>query len=355
MGSCCSGETNPADDRSPPGSRFRARHHSHRSKSNASHDASLTEHPVQTLDAPVGVCPAASLPVFDEAVATAVEIDWFRAGQQCSAFTPRARSVMSAAFGETEKQRQSIQASFSDARLFEAFLARQGPHGVHVVSGHFDSCSRPRSSGRVLGTPEGGMLEAEDTHHHHDEPCLDAEGIQRLGDSLGIRTDPELLFFLYVLGCTDGPWNVPKSRFVAACVAHACLDMGTLKLLAADCCTQYPTLSVSDSAFADFYRWLFAAVKPAPSARCLAPDVALTVWEEVLVPKWNGGRAWCDFVQAQANPKPVFRDLWMQVGTFAATVTWPDCREADHDASWPSLIDSFIDASRHPQPGEQPA
>jgi hypothetical protein len=240
--------------------------------------------------------------------------------------TPARRRAMLHRLGYTEKESLFFSQA-ADDDINGAFFTEVAAATVEELDRVFEGCRT---------TTPGAAAEASD---------LDADGIQALGSALQLQTDPHILYLLHRLGCTTGPWLAPIDVLAVGCMTLLITKGADLSRVAQELAVEYDGLAIADSRFQAFYRFLFDFVK-APAARSIAIDTANTVWAAVMSPKWAGGEAWCEY--AHTSTKPVFRDLWVQLGNFAASVSWPTCPEADDDTSWPSLIDGFVDFSRHP-------
>ena len=277
---------------------------------------------VAEADAALSLSKAPPLEPFDVATCPPAAVPWFDALCRCE-MTGARRQLLHEALGHTEKQQAALR-SAAPSDLNGAFFS-----GVHdtilTLDATFAECA--------------GVSE--------NLNYLDAEGIEQLAATLEL-TDVHVLYVLHVLGCSEGPWRVDRQTFVDGCMRHLVVSADDLRQRAQQWAADYDALKVKSPGFGAFYRFLFGFVK-APGARCIPADVASGLWESVLAPKWDGGTAWLGYFADTASEKPVFRDLWMQLGFFAETVTWPGCAEADEDSAWPSMIDSFIDHVRHPQ------
>lgn len=299
----------------------------------------------------------AELPSFDEATATPVQLRWYAAAKRAK-LTAQRRERMLKSMGYTPKEVAVLQTADPED-IVSAFFQSRARLGIATLDALFHRCteSNDSSSASAASTPadalEGSRGNSRRSRSSIDRThaSLDAEGIQALRGRLGLTEDVHILFVLFRLGCQGGPWTVPFDVFAEGCMGNCLVSESELTAWAAESAQAYDELDVRSAEFGAFYRFLFAFVKPA-AARSLGFDVALTVWQDVLCPKWAGGETWLAYLET-VPPKAVFRDLWMQLGVFAATVTWPDCPEADDDSAWPSLIDGFIDYVRHPPAAPQ--
>lgn len=102
----------------------------------------------------------------------------------------------------------------------------------------------------------------------------------------------------------------------------------------------------TDSAyFKKVYRFTFTYIKP-EGTRTLATESAVAYWELLLCDKFTKLPAWTEFMST-VYKKAVSKDTWNMILEFTYYFAAdPKLENYDLEASWPSVIDDFVDYLR---------
>ncbi|CEL52272.1 DCN1-like protein 4 OS=Danio rerio GN=dcun1d4 PE=2 SV=2 [Rhizoctonia solani AG-1 IB] len=98
----------------------------------------------------------------------------------------------------------------------------------------------------------------------------------------------------------------------------------------------------AESAYAKFYSFCFALVKP-PQSRNIDMETATAFWSVILAPKYPIAAELLKFIDEKGTYKAVTKDLWGMTLEFCKTVQ-PDLTGHDEEeAAWPTLLDDFVE------------
>lgn len=94
--------------------------------------------------------------------------------------------------------------------------------------------------------------------------------------------------------------------------------------------------------FKSVYRFTYSYILP-PNTRSLPLESAVAYWDLLLAGKFDKLADWNDFI-ANVYKKSISKDTWNMVLEFANYLNDdPALTNYDLEASWPSVIDEFVD------------
>lgn len=105
------------------------------------------------------------------------------------------------------------------------------------------------------------------------------------------------------------------------------------------------TAKTDSSYFKNVYRFTFSYIK-AEGTRSLPTESAVAYWDLLLADKFPKLPQWNEFITT-IYKKAVSKDTWNMILEFANYFsTDPTLQNYDLEASWPSVIDEFVDYLR---------
>ena len=173
-----------------------------------------------------------------------------------------------------------------------------------------------------------------------DKKEIDAEGIIRFFDDLGINPESDLVTL--VLANKMNAQEMGKfthAEFTSGMRQLQCDSMVKLK-------KKIPAMRqelVDSYAFKAVYEYAFRFSKE-ENQKALNLDTACAMWELLLKDKWSLLDKWCDFLNRE-HKKAISGDTWNQILDFSraynSSLFGYDAE--GKDAAWPVLIDEFVE------------
>jgi len=118
----------------------------------------------------------------------------------------------------------------------------------------------------------------------------------------------------------------------------------TLKDIKNVCEKECRAIENSEKDFSEFYSWLFSHVKENEHKRSIPKDLAIQLWQTVLVkedhPLIND---FISFIQSSKETKSITLDTWINARKFLKECVNP--KEFDNDGAWPILVDEYLESA----------
>jgi len=118
----------------------------------------------------------------------------------------------------------------------------------------------------------------------------------------------------------------------------------TLKEIKAVCEKECRAIDNSEKEFSEFYSWLFTHVKEDENKRSIPKDLAIQLWETVLVkqdhPLIND---LISFTQNSEEVKSITMDTWVNIRKFLKECMDP--QKFENDGAWPILVDEYLEST----------
>lgn len=96
--------------------------------------------------------------------------------------------------------------------------------------------------------------------------------------------------------------------------------------------------------FRDFYRYCFTFARE-QGQKSLNLDIAIALWEIVLLPRFPLVKEWCVFLTTTQS-RAISRDTWALVLDFMIQRKDKEQHYYDPNEAWPVLLDEFIEWKR---------
>lgn len=94
--------------------------------------------------------------------------------------------------------------------------------------------------------------------------------------------------------------------------------------------------------FKNVYRFTYTYILP-PNTRSLPTESAIAYWELLLTGRFQKLTEWNEFI-LNVYKKSISKDTWNMILEFANYIpNDPDLENYDLEASWPSVIDEFVE------------
>lgn len=199
--------------------------------------------------------------------------------------------------------------------------------------GFFGTAPRGGRSGAAAAEAEAFFKQ-----YQEDAETMDAAGIERLIEDLGIEpTDKVLVVFSFHCGAENmGAYT--RAEFLRGCAATQGTSLEKLR-------AQLPALrrQLDDAAtFAAVYEFAYHWACE-PGKKLLGHEVAIALWQLLFsgTQAWAFLEPWCTFV-AEHHQRPVIVDTWRLLLEFKRA-NETDFNNFDESEAWPVLIDEFVE------------
>jgi len=184
---------------------------------------------------------------------------------------------------------------------------------------------------------------------------IGAEGTMKYLGDLGVQLDEPVVFAICTEIDAETMGEMERSKFVAGWEKHRADSMSKQKAAAT---TLRKRLSTDPEYFKSVYRHSFLLAR-APGQKSVALDSAIEFWRLLFSKQglqwktynvdWLG--LWMEYLTAKWN-KSISKDVWTQLEMFARK-TFEDESMGwwNEEASWPSVIDGFVEYVKGKRPG----
>ncbi|ORZ33216.1 Cullin binding-domain-containing protein [Catenaria anguillulae PL171] len=175
---------------------------------------------------------------------------------------------------------------------------------------------------------------------HADEDIISVEGTEQLCQDLGVDpSDVVMLAVAYSLGCPS-MCNFPRNGWVQGWSKLGCDSLDKMR-------AAIPKLraELSDPGFfKSVYEFTYTFSRE-EGQKSLNVETAVALWELLLTGRWKYIDDWLAFITANCK-RSIPKDTWNVLLEFTQLTSLDDF---DPLASWPSLIDDFVEYYKHKQ------